>query len=392
MIPAWNCWLNFKKRLLLIVPAAALFGVTALRTADPDWCLMYVGTYTGGESKGIYAYRFQPSSGKTISIGLVAATVNPSFFAVHPNNRFLYAVNETAGFEGKDGSISAFSINPKNGMLTFLNKVSSMGKNPCHLTVDNSGEWLIAANYSSGSVSIFSLKEDGRLGSASMFMQHSGFGKDPRRQKGPHAHSVDLSPDSRFLLVSDLGLDKVMIYRFDSVKGTLAANNPPFAKVSPGAGPRHLSFHPNGRFVYQINELNSTLTAFAYDRERGSLREIETLSTLPQGFSGSNTAAEIKVHPDGTFIYGSNRGHDSIAVFAIKGEKSLVEPVGHVSTQGRTPRHFAIDPTGNYLFAANQDSGEIVVFRINRTTGMLAASGAVLKVPKPVCVVFVPLH
>lgn len=249
----------------------------------------------------------------------------------------------------------------------------------------------MAANYSSGNVSVFRIKEDGRLGSMSALMQHSGSGKDPRRQEGPHAHSVDLSPDGRFLLVSDLGLDRVVIYRFDDLKGTLEANNPPFGKLSPGAGPRHLSFHPNGRFVYQINELNSTLTAFAYDRNHGSLREIETVSTLPQGFSGSNTTAEIKAHPDGTFIYGSNRGHDSIAVFAIKGNKGFVEPVEYVSTQGRTPRHFAIDPTGNYLFAANQDSGEIVVFGINRTTGTLAATGAVLKVPKPVCVVFVPL-
>ncbi len=228
------------------------------------------------------------------------------------------------------------------------------------------------------------------MGAASAFVQHSGSGKDPRRQEGPHAHSVNLSPDGRFLLVSDLGLDKILVYRFDSAKGSLAANDPPFVKLSAGSGPRHISFHPNGRFVYQINELSSTLTAFAYDADGGSLREVETISTLPQGFSGNSTTAEVAVHPDGTFVYGSNRGHDSIAVFAVKGDKCILEPVEYVSTRGKTPRHFAIDPTGNYLFAANQNSGEIVVFRIDRTTGKLTATDVVLKVPSPVCVVFVP--
>jgi 6-phosphogluconolactonase len=247
------------------------------------------------------------------------------------------------------------------------------------------------ANYSSGSVAVLPITVDGKLGKASSLIQHSGSGKDPRRQGGPHAHSVTLSPDSRFLLVSDLGLDKVMIYRFDLVKGTLKANDPAFIKLNPGSGPRHLSFHPNGQFVYGINELSSTLTAFAYDSDRGSLREIETISTLPRDFSDENIAAEIEVHPDGQFIYASNRGHDSIAVFAVKAGKSIVEPLEYIPTQGKTPRHFAIDPTGNYLFAANQNSGEVVIFRIDRETGKLATTGQILKVPNPVCILFVPL-
>ena len=266
--------------------AAVLACVPAVRTAGTDDYLIYVGTYTGGASKGIYAFRFQASTGKTVPVGLVAESASPSFLAVHPDHGTLYAVNEASVREGGNGAVSAFAIDAETGRLTFLNKVSSGGRDPCHLTVDRYGKWLLAANYSSGSVSVFPIRGDGRLGEASSLVQHSGSGKDPRRQAGPHAHSVNLSPDGRFLLVSDLGLDKVLMYRFDIASGSLTANDPPFVKVSEGAGPRHLSFHPNGRFVYLINELSSTLTAFAYDADRGSLREVETISTLPQGFSG----------------------------------------------------------------------------------------------------------
>jgi 6-phosphogluconolactonase len=384
--------MNAKNMLLLIAMVAVLSTAPTMRTAETDDYLVYAGTYTGGASKGIYAFRFQPSTGKVVSIGLAAETTSPAFLAVHPDRRTLYAVNEAPVSDAGNGSISAFAIDAKTGRLTFLNKVSSGGRDPCHLTIDQHGRWLLAANYSSGSVSVFPIKDDGRLGAASAFAQHSGSGKDPRRQEGPHAHSVNLSPDGRFLLVSDLGLDKILIYRFDSAKGSLAANDPPFVKLSAGSGPRHISFHPNGRFVYQINELSSTLTAFAYDADGGSLREVETISTLPQGFSENSTTAEVAVHPDGKFVYGSNRGHDSIAVFAVKGDKCILEPVEYVSTRGKTPRHFAFDPTGNYLFAANQNSGAIVVFRIDRTTGKLTATDGILKVPSPVCVVFVPLR
>jgi 6-phosphogluconolactonase len=381
-----------KARILsVLIGIAALLAARAIAwTFEMDEYLMYVGTYTGGGSKGIYAYRFRPSSGLATPIGLAAESPNPSYLAVHPNNRFLYAVNEVSNYDGKNGAVSAFSINAGTGRLTLLNKVSSRGSDPCYVTVDDTGSWLMAANYSSGNVSVFQIEDDGRLGALSAMVQHSGSGQDPRRQQSPHAHSVDLSPDGRFLLVSDLGLDKIMIYRFDDVKGTLTPNNPPFAKLTPGSGPRHLAFHPNGRLVYVIDELNSTVTEFAYDPDQGSLKERETISTLPQDFSGSNTAAEIRVHPDGTFLYGSNRGHDSIAVFAIRGDKGIVEPVEYVSTQGKTPRTFAIDPTGKFLFAANQNSGNIVVFRIDRGTGKLTATGSVLKVPSPVCVLFVP--
>lgn len=375
----------------MVALVAALLVVPAVQTAGTDEHLVYVGTYTGATSKGIYAYRFQPLNGKITPIGLVAETANPSFLVVHPNRRFLYAVNEVANFEGDGGSVSAFSIDTKTGQLSFLNKAASGGRDPCHLTLDKSGKWLMAANYSSGSVAVLPIRSDGTLGKASSLIQHSGSGKDPRRQEGPHAHSVNLSPDNRFLLVSDLGLDRIMIYRFNSTTGVLEANDPPFAKLSPGSGPRHLSFHPNGRFAYGINELSSRITAFFYEREHGSLREIGSISTLPKDYVGFSTAAEIEMHPDGKFLYGSNRGHDSIAVVAV-GDGDMLNPVEHVSAQGKTPRQFAIDPTGNYLFAANQNSEEVILFRIDRGTGRLAFTGTVLKTPMPVCVVFVPMR
>ena len=352
---------------------------------------VYVGTYTGAAAKGIYAFRFQPSTGKTTPIELAAETVNPSFLAVHPNNRLLYAVNEVSNYEGPNGSVSAYSIDTSTGRLTFLNRASSGGNDPCHVAVDRSGKWLTAANYGSGSVSVLPIGPDGKLGEISSMVRHSGSGKDPRRQKSPHAHSVNLSPDNRFLLVPDLGIDKIMIYRLDAATGKLEANDPPFAGLDPGSGPRHLAFHPNGRFVYQINELNSTITTFVYDPVLGTLRDSATLSTLPSGFKGASTTAEIEVHPNGKFLYASNRGHDSIAVFAVKGNGGRLEPIEFVPTKGKTPRQFAIDPTGNYLFAANQHSDEVILFRIDPTRGTLTATGAVLKIPAPVCVVFVPM-
>jgi 6-phosphogluconolactonase len=354
---------------------------------DEYW--MYVGTYTKTASKGIYSFRFQPSTGRIFPVGLSAEAVNPSFLAVHPNNRFLYAVNEVSNYEGKNGYVSAFSVNPKTGQLAFLNKMSSGGSDPCHLAVDKSGQWLVVANYSSGSVSVLAIEADGKLGKSSAFLQHSGSSVNPRRQAGPHAHSVTLSPDNRFLLVSDLGLDETMTYCFDAAQGTLKPNDPLFIKTSPGSGPRHLAFDPAGRFVYQINELNSTLTSFAYDPDHGILKEIQTVSTLPAGFSGFSTTAEVSVHPNGRFVYGSNRGHDSIAVFSID-TKGMMVPLESVSTWGKTPRHFALDPAGNYLVAANQDSDNVVLFRVDGKTGALVSTGTVLQMAMPVCVVFVP--
>jgi len=386
MKPMRNFFLPAAALTLLFIPLAA--QVTKRVRAKGE-LIVYVGTYTNQKSKGIYAYRFQPATGSLTPIGLVAETPSPSFLALHPNRRFLYAVNEVSNYEGQSaGSVSAFSVDAKTGKLTFINRVSSRGAGPCHLAVDQTGKVLVVANYGGGSVAAIPVKADGRLGEASAFVQHTGSGADPQRQRGPHAHSVNLSPDNRFVFVSDLGLDQVLSYRLDAARGKLTPNDPPFVKLKPGAGPRHFAFHPNGRFAYEINEMGSSVTAFAYTRARGSLAELQTVSTLPKDFTGNNSTAEIEVHPSGRFLYGSNRGHDSIAVFAIDPRQGTLAPIDHTSTQGKTPRNFAIDPTGAYLFAANQGSDKIVVFRIDQQTGKLNAMGGSLEVPSPVCVTF----
>ena len=352
--------------------------------------LVYVGTYTGPKSNGIYAYRFDPATNQLTSLGLAAKTANPSFLAVDPSRRFLYAVNEMGNYQGgKSGGVSAFSIDRATGKLTFLNEVASRGADPCYISLDKTGKYVLVANYSGGSVAVFPVLKDGRLGEPTAFDQHHGFGVDHARQEGPHAHMMSVTPDNRFALAADLGLDQVLVYKFDAARGTLAPNNPPFAKIHPGDGPRHFAFSPNGKFVYLISEMGGTVATFSYGATGGALKELQRVSTLPANFSGENSAAEIAVHPSGRFLYASNRGHDSIAVFAIDPRHGTLTPIERVSTQGKTPRNFAIDPTGAYLFAANQDTNNIVIFRINPKTGRLTPTGNALDVPSPVCVTFV---
>jgi 6-phosphogluconolactonase len=354
--------------------------------------LVYIGTYTEPKTKsqGIYAYRFKAATGQLTSLGLAAKTASPSFLAVRPDRRFLYAVNETADYEGgKSGAVSAFALDRATGKLAFLNQVSSRGADPCYVALDKTGKYVLVANYTSGSVAVFPVLKGGRLGEASAFVQHTGSSVNPERQAGPHAHSINVSADDRFVLAADLGLDQLLVYRFDPAKGSLTPNDPPSAKLHPGLGPRHFAFHPSGRFVYVISEMGSAVTAFSYSAAGGVLKELQTVPTLPKDFKGESDCAEIEVHRSGKFLYGSNRGHDSIAVFAIDARKGMLTPVEHVSTQGKTPRNFAIDPTGSYLFAANQDSDSVVVFRIDPKTGRLTPTGQVLKVPAPVCVTFV---
>ena len=361
-----------------------------LPSSDTSPFLVYVGTYTGPKRKGIYVYRMDPATGTMTSLGVAAEIKSPSFLAIHPNRRFLYAVNEIDEFAGKkSGAVSAFAIHPETGKLTFLNQQPSGGGGPCHLVVDKAGTHVLLANYDGGSVEVLPVQEDGRLGEPSAFIQHNGSSVDPQRQEGPHAHSINLDAANRFAVAADLGLDKLLVYRFDTDKGTLVPNNPPSASVKPGAGPRHLAFHPQGHTAYVINEMQSTVTVFAYDAERGALKELQTISTLPRGFKGETSTAEVQVHPSGKFLYGSNRGHDSIAVFSIDAHKGTLTTIEHQSTQGKTPRNFAIDPSGAYLLAENQDSDTIVVFRINPETGRLKPTGQVIQVPSPVCVKFV---
>jgi 6-phosphogluconolactonase len=374
--------------LILALALSVVLPAPAQKESGAGDYFVYIGTYTRDKSKGIYAWRFQPANGTLTSIGLVAETSNPSFLTIHPARPLLYAVGELYDRQ-KGGAVSAFTIDRKTGKLTPLNQVGSRGGGPCHLVVDRSGKNVLVANYGTGSVAAFPLKEDGSLSEAVGFIQHAGSSADPKRQQGPHAHSINMSPDNRFAMAADLGLDQVLVYRFDPAKGTLEPNNPPYAKVKPGGGPRHFAFHPSGRFAYVINEMGSTVTAFSYDAKAGVLTEVQNITTLPKDFSGTNHTAEVQVHPSGRFLYGSNRGHDSIAVFSIDSGKGTLTPVDITPTQGRTPRNFGIDPTGGYLFAANQGSDNIVVFRIDGKTGRLTPTGQVLEVGAPVCVKFV---
>ena len=356
-------------------------------------CLVYIGTYSETKSKGIYAYHLDLASGSLTSLGLAGETASPSFLAIHPNRRFLYAANE-AGSGGKSGMVSAFSIDATSGKLSLLNQQPSEGSGPCHLVVDSTGKAVLVANYGSGSIAVLPIKEDGRLGPASAAIQHKGSSVDAQRQEGPHAHCILTDPANRFALACDLGLDKVLVYRFDAAKGSLVPNDPASASVKPGAGSRHLAFHPNGRFVYVINEIQCTMTAFGYDAGRGELKELQTISTLPAGeeLKGSYSTAEVEAHPNGHFLYGSNRGHNTIVVYAIDPKTGQLALVEHQSTRGRIPRNFGIDPTGTWLLAANQDSDTVVVFRIDAKSGRLTPTGNSVQVAAPVCVKFVPLN
>jgi 6-phosphogluconolactonase len=387
---------------LLALTLLAVVAAAAAPAAHKGKYIFYVGTYTeeGSKSKGIYAYGFDAKTAQITPLGLAAETVNPSWVALHPNGRFLYAVNEVGNYKGPNsGGVSAFSIDRSKdgratGKLRLLNEVPSRGADPCYVTVDKTGKYVLVANYSGGSVAVFAIREDGSLGEASSsFIQHTGHGKNPGRQEGPHAHSIDLSADNRFAFVDDLGLDRLLVYKFDSAQGSLTPNHPAFAELGSGAGPRHFALHPSGRFAYVISEMQGTVTVFSADLKTGVFDSLQTVSTLPKGFAGKIEDAEIEVHPSGKFLYASNRGDgNSIAVFAIDAAKGTLTPVEYTPTQGKTPRSFEIDPTGTLLFAANQDSDNIVVFRIDEKSGRLTPTGQVLDVASPVCLKFLAIE
>ncbi len=374
---------------LMFAGFIALFGMGGA-TALPDNkdIAVYFGTYTGPKSKGIYLSRLDLVSGKLSAPTLAGEIEQPSFLALHPNRRFLYAVNETGSGQRGTGQVTAFAVGA-DGKLTLLNQQPSRGTAPCHLVVDRAGKNLLLANYGSGSVAAFPIAPDGRLSESTAFVQHSGSSANPQRQKEPHAHSINLDAANRFAVVADLGLDKVLVYRFDGAKGALSPNKPPSTSVKAGSGPRHFAFHPNGRNAYVINEIASTVTAFQYDAGQGVLKEVQTLSTLPKDFTGTSHTAEVQVHSSGKFLYGSNRGHDSIVVFAIEANGTL-RYIENTATGGKTPRNFGISPDGRYLLAANQDSANVVVFRIDPQSGRLTSTGNTLEVPSPVCVKFLP--
>ena len=385
------------KRLLkyvagtLVALLAAMTTTHAIAADPPKELLAYFGTYTnGGKSKGIYCYKLDLASGKLTEVGVTEGIKNPSFLAIHPGGKLLYAVSEVSEGGKPTGAVTAFSLDRKSGKLTALNHQSSEGAGPCHVSVDKTGKCVLVANYGGGSIASLPLNDDGTLKKAASAIQHEGSSVDPGRQKEPHAHSINVSPDNRFAFAADLGLDKVLIYKLDPVKGTLTANDPAFGATPPGGGPRHFSFHPSGRFAYVCNEMKSSVTAFKYDADKGSLTEIQTITTLPsdkQDLKGNSTA-EIQVHPSGKFVYCSNRGHNSLAIFTVDEKTGQLTATGHQSTMGSTPRNFGIDPTGQIVIACNQATDNVAVFRVDQGTGKLTQVGDLVSVPAPVCVKF----
>jgi 6-phosphogluconolactonase len=352
--------------------------------------LIYIGTYTAGASEGIYVYSMDTISGKLEYVSKATGIKNPSFLALHPSGNYLYSVNEVSNFDGqRAGALSAFAIDADGG-LSFLNQQSSGGALPCHLVVDQTGQYVLAANYNGGSVCMVPIRDDGSLGTVSGFVQHEGSSVDPERQQEPHAHSINLSPDNRLAFAPDLGTDQIMIYALDLENGKLNAHDPAFAGVDAGGGPRHFTFHPNGRFAYVINEMGNTITTFAYEPQTGALSTLQTLPTLPDGYTGDNHTADIHVHPNGKFLYGSNRGHDSIAIYAIDSETGTLEALGQESTRGEGPRNFMIDPSGTFLLAGNGQTDTVVTFRINQESGALEETGHVAQIPSPVCLLALP--
>ena len=387
-----------------------LFFACGSSFAKTKHYILYVGTYTGPESKGIYAYSYDAATGKLMPLGLAAETANPSFLAIDATRKFLYAVNEGHDYKGENsGGVTAFAISDrKTGKLTELNEVSSHGADPCYISFDRTGKYALVANYTGGTVAAFPLASDGRIGEASSVVKDAGtLGPVKDRQDTPHAHFIEVSAHNRFAYVSDLALDRVLIYKFDAVKGTLMAGGPPVAAgasqspsaandffsatLAPGTGPRHVAFSSDGKFMYALGELDSTVTVFANDANE-TYRSIQKISALPPGFSGQNSAAEIAMHPSGKFLYTSNRGDDSIAVFGVDPAAGKLTFLQTVSSGGKAPRHFTIDPTGARLFAANQASGNIVEYDINATTGRLTPVGEVGKVASAVCLVFMAVE
>ena len=387
-----------RRQVLLTLAAAPVLGALDERSlASADATLVYVGTYTSAKSKGIYLFRLQNENvgGSAhvtlVPLGLAADTPNPSFLALDPTRRLLFAVNELDTFQGKPtGAVSAFSIDATSGALTLLNQQPSMGTSPCHLTLSPDGRHLFVANYGSGSVSVLPVGTNGRLSAASDVVQHSGRSVHPERQQGPHAHCVTLDPATPLLWVCDLGLDQVLAYRFDARRGRLTPHDPPFAPLKPGAGPRHMVFRPDGRFAYVANELNSTITVFRYDAGTGVLHDVQSVSTLPERFSGANTVAEIDVHPTGKWVYASNRGHNSVVLFNVDADHGTLTYVEAQGAAVAKPRHFGIEPSAQHLAIANQDADTVVVTRIDARTGRLTPSGAPVQAPTPVCVKFLP--
>lgn len=341
---------------------------------------LLVGTYTTGKSTGMYVYDFDRKDGSVKIIDSVQ-TKNPSYLTVAPNEKFVYAVNETS-----KGHVSAFAFDNKTGHLRFLNQQSSMGDDPCYVIVDKTGRWVIVANYSSGTFAVFPIRSDGSLGEAVSSVKHHGHGVNPERQEGPHVHSTVLSPDNKYLFVQDLGLDKIIEYSFNDKTGTVTAKDS--VKLKGGSGPRHFIFHSNGKWAYLVQEMGGTVTTFYY--QNGNLKNIQTISTVPHHYKPFFTGADIHISNDGKFLYASNRdSSNTIVIYKIDPQTGKLSVVGYQSTLGKTPRNFSFDPSGNYLLVANQNSDDIVIFKVNHQTGLLTNTEKRIDVGNPVCIKWV---
>ena len=368
--------------------------MSVIPSHDRNDTILFVGTYTepeGSQSEGIYVYRMDRSSGQLTFDSVIKGIINPSFLEIHPQQNFLYAVSEVDRFDGQPGGgVSAFNINSASGESVLLNAQSSHGEYPCYVSIERTSRFALVANYSSGSIAMLPIRRDGRLAAATDAIQHSGSSIHPDRQAGPHAHCILPDPTNRFVIAVDLGLDKLLIYRMDLEQGKLHFHAE--VKVHPGAGPRHLTFHPNGQYAYLINELDCTVTAYSYHSEAGMFEELQIVSGLPKDFNGENLCADIHLSPNGKYLYASNRGHDSIVCFLINEDSGRLTYVSHVSTEGREPRNFAIDPGGNFLLVANQKTDTIVTFKIDSETGQLSSSGYQEELSMPVCIKFAHLR
>jgi 6-phosphogluconolactonase len=382
--------MKITRRLLALI---AIFSTPLLLVSSSkspqkkEKYIAYVGTYTTKtDSKGIYVFEFDPATGKMTAPQIAAETPDPSFVVVSADGKFVYAVNEA----GKNSSVSAFARDAKTEKLTLLNRLPALGEDPCFISLDKTGKYVLVANYTSGNVVVFPVLANGKLGEHTALVTDAGaLGPNKERQEGPHAHWIGTSADNRYVFVVDLGLDEVLTYRFDAEKGTLTPGNPANIKIEGGTGPRHITFSADKKFAYTVDELNSTVTAYSFDAGKGAFSVLQTISTVPEGTTGRNETAEITIHPSGKFLYASNRGHDTIAAFRIDAANGKLTTAGEFPIEGKEPRNFMIDPTGGYVLVGDQLSDKIVVLRIDSATAALTSTGQSVAVPAPVDIVFV---